>query len=326
MAESGLPKVLMLWPPPVYEHFQSEFCRNFHFVKAYESSLPIADFLASSPIAASATAMFVTSLGSPISADILRRLPALRCIVTSSVAIDYIDLAECHRRRISVASQGDVTSDDSADTAVVLLIDVLRKISAGDRYVRHRSWKTEADHNLGSKLGGKKVGILGLGKIGSKIATRLNAFGCKVAYTSRTEKLSVPYRFYPDLLDLAKHSDVLIVSCALTEETRHLVNKQVLTALGKEGIIVNIARGAIIDETELVSSLVQGRTAGAALDVFEHEPFVPEELREMENVVLTPHTAVHTKESYRGVYECVTANLKAFFLDQPLLTPVLDYS
>lgn len=168
------------------------------------------------------------------------------------------------------------------------------------------------------------MGILGLGKIGLKIGTRLDAFGCEILYTSRAQKPSVPYKFYPNVSDLAANSNILIVSCNLSEETRHIVNKQVLTALGKEGVIVNIARGAIIDELELVRSLLEGRIAGAALDVFENEPFVPKELWEMDNVVLTPHMAVHTKESFRDKYECVIGNFKAFFADQPLLTPVLS--
>lgn len=172
------------------------------------------------------------------------------------------------------------------------------------------------------QLGGKRVGIVGLGSIGLEIAKRLEAFECKISYLSRQKKSSVPYHFYDDVVELASHSNILIICCALNEQTHHLINKEVLLALGKEGFIVNIARGAIIDEKELVHCLQQGIIAGAGLDVFENEPNVPKELLELDNVVLSPHFAVFTEESFRDLFELLVGNLEAFFSNKPLITPV----
>ncbi|TVU06879.1 hypothetical protein EJB05_46915, partial [Eragrostis curvula] len=163
-------------------------------------------------------------------------------------------------------------------------------------------------------------GIIGLGNIGSLIAKRLEAFGCVINYNSRRTKDSVSYNYFPNVHDLASESDVLIVACALNKETWHVVNKDVLVALG---VIINIGRGANIDEAELVNALKEGRIAGAALDVFENEPKVPAELLTMDNVVLSPHVAVFTTESRSDLRDHTIGNLEAFFSGKPLLTPVL---
>jgi len=167
------------------------------------------------------------------------------------------------------------------------------------------------------------VGIIGLGNIGSLIAKRLEAFGCVIYYNSRRPKDSVSYRYFPNVHDLASESDILVVACALNKETRHIVDKDVLEALGKDGIVINIGRGANIDEAALVSALKDGRIAGAGLDVFENEPKVPVELLSMDNVVLTPHSAVFTAESRSDLCEHLICNLEAFFAGKPLITPVL---
>uniref|UniRef100_A0A0A9EE19 D-isomer specific 2-hydroxyacid dehydrogenase NAD-binding domain-containing protein n=1 Tax=Arundo donax TaxID=35708 RepID=A0A0A9EE19_ARUDO len=204
-----------------------------------------------------------------------------------------------------------------------MLIDVLRRVSAAERFVRRGLWSVQGDYPLGSKLGGKRVGIIGLGNIGLLIAKRLEAFGCVIYYNSRRPKDSVSYRYFPNVHDLASESDVLIVACALNKETRHIVNMDVLEALGKDGVIINIGRGTNIDEAEMVRALKEGRIAGAGLDVFENEPKVPAELLSMDNVVLTPHVAVFTSESRSDLREYTIANLEAFFTGKPLLSPVL---
>lgn len=215
-------------------------------------------------------------------------------------------------------------SEDVADMAVALLIDVLRKVSAADRYVRQRLWATKGDFPLGSKLGGKRIGIVGLGSIGFQVAKRLEAFGCSILYNSRKEKEFVSYPFYTNVCELAANSDALIISCGLTEQTRHMINREVLLALGKEGVIVNIGRGAIIDEKELVQCLVQGEIGGAGLDVFENEPNAPKELFALDNVVLAPHMAVFTPESFKALCDIMIGNLEAFFSNKPLLSPVMN--
>jgi hydroxypyruvate reductase 2 len=206
---------------------------------------------------------------------------------------------------------------------VGMVIDVMRRVSAAERYVRRGLWPVQGDYPLGSKVSGKRVGIIGLGNIGSLIAKRLEAFGCVISYNSRNPKRSLPYTYYADVRALAADSDVLVVSCALNSETRHIVGGEVLDALGEGGVVVNVGRGANVDEAALVRALREGRIAGAGLDVFEGEPKVSPELREMENVVLTPHVAVWTAESRSDLRDHTVANLDAFFSGDPLLTPVM---
>ncbi|KAK1438673.1 hypothetical protein QVD17_04483 [Tagetes erecta] len=172
------------------------------------------------------------------------------------------------------------------------------------------------------ELGGRRVGIVGLGSIGSLVAKRLEPFGCTIAYTSRNKKSQVPYAYYPTALDLATNTDSLIVCCALSDETRHIINRGVLTALGKKGVMVNIGRGALVDEKELVKFLVEGELGGAGLDVFEKEPEVPKELFTLDNVVLSPHKAILTPESFDKVTELMIANITTFFSNKPLLSEI----
>ncbi|KAL0302301.1 UNVERIFIED_CONTAM: Glyoxylate/hydroxypyruvate reductase HPR3 [Sesamum calycinum] len=250
--------------------------------------------------------------------------PLLRLVVTTSAGINHIDLVECRRRGISVANAASIFSADVADLAVGLLLDVLRRISAGNRFVKGGLWPMQEAYPLGFKLGGKKVGIVGLGSIGLYVAKRLESFGCAISYNSRKEKPSVSYAFCPDICKLAANSDVLVICCALTEQTHHMINREVLLALGKEGALVNIARGAVVDEKELVSCLQSGEIGGAGLDVFENEPSVPKELHELNNVVMSPHCAAFTEESMRDLYELMCANLEAFFSNKPLLSLIQE--
>ncbi|CAI0470543.1 unnamed protein product [Linum tenue] len=325
--EENLPQVLLLLHPAAFtifgeEHFTSA---KFRFLKAYESSLPLDEFLAAN--ARSVRALLV-SAATVVGAGILDLLPELRVIVTTSAGLDQLDLAECRRRGIRIASAGDIYSADVADCAVGLLIDVLRKISASNRYVKNGFWASKGDYPLGSKqLRGKRIGIVGLGRIGLQVAKRLQqGFGCTVSYNSRKKKNpdQVPYPFYQDVRELAANSDALILCCGLTEQTRHAVDKEVLAALGKAGVIVNVARGAVVDEKEMVRCLVEGEIAGAGLDVFEDEPVVPKELLELDNVVLSPHSAVLTRESMMELARLVVGNLEAFFSNEPLLSEYED--
>ncbi|KAJ0779287.1 putative oxidoreductase [Helianthus annuus] len=314
-----LPNVLLLGPPSVFKSYEREFSEKFHFLKPWESSIPLHQFL--STHAGSVKAAFC-SASSRVTTGVLQNLPELRFIVTSSVGVDHIDLHECKRRGVKVANAGSIFSEDVADAAVGLLIDVLRRISAANRFVKAGLWHQNGDYPLGHKLGGKRVGIVGMGSIGLDVAKRLNAFGCIISYTSRNEKRHVKFPFCPNIQELAAKSEILVICCALTDQTRHMIDKSVMLALGRDGIIVNIARGAIINEKDLVECLLQQEIAGVGLDVFENEPDVPEELLELDNVVMTPHHAVMTEESLRDLYELVVRNLDAFFSNKPLMFEV----
>ncbi|KAJ9188412.1 hypothetical protein P3X46_003771 [Hevea brasiliensis] len=318
-----LPQVLLLKPTPVMAVLgEHQFSSNkYQFLKAWESPLPLYQFLTKY---ANSIQAILCSGAAPVTDDLLQLLPSVRLVVAASAGTNHIDLMACCRRGISVTNAGNVFSDDGADAAVGLLFDILRKISAADRYVRQGLWVKKGDYALGSKLGGKRIGIVGLGGIGLQVAKRLEAFGCIISYNSRKKKTFVSYPFYSNICELAADSDALIICCALTDQTRHMINKEVLSALGKEGFIVNIGRGAIIDEKELVRCLVEGEIAGAGLDVFEKEPDIPKQLLELENVVLSPHKAVFTPESFLALSELVVGNLEAFFSNLPLLSPVMD--
>ncbi|CAH8382464.1 unnamed protein product [Eruca vesicaria subsp. sativa] len=317
MSESPL---VLVHRPPTFDYMDELLSHNFRILTTHQtSSAPL-------PVSLSRHASSITAVLNmgmlKIDADLLSHFPSLQLIVCTSVGTDHIDLPECKRRGISVANAGEAYSEDVADCAVGLLISVLRQIPAADRYVRSGKWVKSGDFQLGSKLSGKRVGILGLGSIGSLIAKRLEPFGCIISYNSRRQKQSIPYLYYPDVVSLAANNDVIILCCALNDQTRHIVNREVMEALGKNGIIINVGRGGLIDEKEMVKCLVEGVIGGAGLDVFEKEPEVPEELFGLDNVVLSPHAAMETSGSLDNIAQLALSNLKAFFSNQPLISPV----
>ncbi|GAA0183801.1 hypothetical protein Leryth_026707 [Lithospermum erythrorhizon] len=317
--EKELPQVLILRTTFVFQLYEKEFHKKFKVLKAWESPLPIESFIESE--AQNVEAIFCSGL-TPITKDIISQLPLLKIVVTESTGLEHIDMGECKRKGIAVTYAGSVYAEDVADMAIGLVIDVLRKISMADRFIRNGLWPSGVQFPMGSKVGGKRVGIVGLGNIGLMIARRLEGFGCTISYNSRKKKGSTPYKFYTDVVEMASDNDVLIVCCSLTEQTRHIINNEVLRALGKDGVLINVGRGAIINEDDLVECLIEGEIAGVGLDVFEHEPNVPKQLFTMENVVMTPHRAAFTKEGFFDVFQLVMGNLEAFFSDKPLLTPV----
>ncbi|KAF8104526.1 hypothetical protein N665_0171s0032 [Sinapis alba] len=311
--------VVLVHRPPKMTYMDELLSRNFQILNIPTSpeSLPI--FLSRH---ASSIRAFVNIRRLKIDADLLSHLPSLQLLVCTSVGTDHVDLAECKRRGIAVTNAGDAYSEDVADCAVGLLISVLRRIPAAGRYLRAGKWGKLGDFQLGIKVSGKRVGILGLGSIGSLIAKRLESFGCIISYNSTSQKPSIAYQYYPDVVSLAANNDVIVLCCVLNDQTRHIVNREVMESLGKNGVIINVGRGGLIDEKEMVKCLVHGVIGGAGLDVFEKEPQVPEELFGLDNVVLSPHTAVATPGSLDNVSELALANLKAFFSNQPLISPV----
>jgi lactate dehydrogenase-like 2-hydroxyacid dehydrogenase len=233
-------------------------------------------------------------------------LPSLVIIAINGVGVDKVDLAFARSRHVQVTTTPGLLSDDVADLAVGLVICLLRGIPEADAFVRNGNWR-KGEKPLARKVTGRRFGVVGLGSIGSAIAARLAAFG-PVAYTGPRQK-PVAYAFHADVETLAKASDVLILACPATATTRYLVNARVLAALGPEGYLVNVARGSVVDESAMIDALEQGQLAGAALDVFENEPQVPERLSNSLRVVLTPHIASATVETRIRMAEHVLACL-----------------
>ncbi|KAK1376010.1 Hydroxyphenylpyruvate reductase [Heracleum sosnowskyi] len=255
--------------------------------------------------------------------QLIDSLPSLEIVSSYSVGLDKIDLGYCKEKGIRVTNTPDVLTDDVADLAIGLILTTLRGISACDRFVRAGFWKAKGDFKLTTKFTGKTVGIIGLGRIGMAIAKRAEAFSCPITYYSRTEKPDLKYKYYPSVTELASNCDILVVACPLTAETRHVVNREVIDALGPKGLLINIGRGPHVDEAELVSALVEGRLGGAGLDVYENEPEVPEQLFGLDNVVILPHVGSGTVETRNAMADLVVGNLEAHFSKKPLLTPVV---
>ena len=249
-------------------------------------------------------------------------LPALELIAVNGVGLDGIDLDATRARGIAVTTTPNVLTDDVADVALGLLLASARQISLLDRYVRDGGWERREPVRPASSLRGKTAGIFGFGQIGQAIALRLAAFGIHVRYYQPRAKPGVDVPRAESLLALAQESDYLIVSAPGTPATRHAVDAGVLAALGPQGTLINIARGALIDEEAMIAALQDGTLGAAGLDVFADEPRVPAALRALPNVVLTPHIGSLTVETRHAMGQLVVDNLQAHFAGLPLPTPV----
>jgi lactate dehydrogenase-like 2-hydroxyacid dehydrogenase len=252
---------------------------------------------------------------------LIDRLPALEIVAINGVGYDKIDLPYARARGLRVTNTPDVLTDDVADLAIGLVIAALRRIPQGDAHIRAARWPG-AEMPLARRVSAQRFGIYGLGRIGRAIARRLEGFGVPIAYAGRSRH-DVPYRYCADLTELAAESDVLILAAAAAPGTIGVVDRRVLDALGPQGVLVNIARGALVDEPALIAALAEGRLGGAALDVFATEPHVPEALRALSNVVMTPHVASATVETRGAMADLVLANLLAHFTGEALPTAVV---
>lgn len=262
----------------------------------------------------------VTSARFGVANALLEKLPALEMIALNGVGFDKIDLEFARRRGLKASYTPDVLTDDVADLALGLIISLLREIPAADRYVKDGLWLA-GDMPLARKVTGKKFGIFGFGRIGAAIAARVSVLG-PVAYTATADKAN-GYVFMPNLIDLARASDVLVIACNVSAETERAVGREVLDALGARGYLVNIARGEVVDEPEMIAALGDRRIAGAGLDVFLGEPDVAIRLRGLPNVVLTPHVGSATHETRAEMCRLVLANLDAHFAGEDLPTPLI---
>jgi len=263
----------------------------------------------------------VTSGGVGATRELLARLPQLEILACFGVGVDAIDLAYAKQRGIRVTNTPDVLTDEVADLALGLLLATARRIVEADRYVRSGAWLRGTMH-LNQRLHGKRLGIVGMGRIGQAIAVRAAAFNMQIAYFGPRAK-DLPYRFEPDLVALARSVDFLVAATPGGAATRGLVSREVIEALGPKGTFINIARGSVVDEPALVDALVNGRLAGAGLDVFADEPHVPDALLKLDSVVLQPHQASATHETRAAMGQLVIDNLAAYFAARPLLTQVV---
>ncbi|MBC3943182.1 2-hydroxyacid dehydrogenase [Sphingomonas albertensis] len=255
---------------------------------------------------------------SVVDAALLDRLPALEIVAIHGVGYDGIDLAAAQARGIAVTTTPDVLTDDVADLAIALMLAVQRRVVANDRAVRDGGWQVD----LSRRASGRRIGIFGLGRIGKAIAKRAAPFARGLHYTARSAKPDFTGVFHADIASLAAACDVLIVSAPGGDATAHIVDAGVLAALGGDGILVNIARGSLIDETALIAALAAGTIAGAGLDVFADEPSVPDALKAMDQVVLSPHQGSATVDGRAAMAALVVANLDAHFSGKALLTPL----
>lgn len=264
----------------------------------------------------------VTSGKVGVGPELMRALPNLRAVINFGVGYDTTDVVQAAERGIAVSNTPDVLNDCVADTALALYLDVLRGISSADRFVRRGDWLGKGNFPLATKASGKRVGILGLGRIGRVIARRLEGFDCEISYHSRNQVEGVSYRYAASPRDLAAGCDVFIVAAAGGPGSTRLVDAEVIEAIGPDGYLINIARGSVVDEDALVAALLAGRLAGAGLDVFADEPKVPEDLLALENVVLLPHLGSGTHETRAAMADLTLANLRSFVTTGGVLTAV----
>ena len=297
-------------PPFLYEPLKADY-RCHDYVQAADKQALLA---AQSKVIRG----LVQGGGTVTPTSLLDALPALEIISVFGVGYDGVPVEYCRKRGLKVTNTPDVLTDDVADVAVALVMMTGRGFVRLNRFAQAGEWKKRGPE-LTTKLSGRTVGILGLGRIGKAIAQRVSAMGMNVAYTGRRPQ-DVSYRFVPDLKALAAESDFLVVACPGGATTKNMVNADVLAALGKKGTLINIARGSIVDEPALVDALRSGTIKGAGLDVFADEPNIPEPMFAMENVVLLPHVGSATRETRQAMGDLCKANLDAWFAKKPLPT------
>jgi lactate dehydrogenase-like 2-hydroxyacid dehydrogenase len=259
-------------------------------------------------------------------ATMMRALPNLGLIACYGTGYEGVDREEARARGIIVTHAGEANSTAVAEFAMGLVIACARGMVRGDRYVRAGRWRGDIIERtaITPEIAGQRLGIYGLGSIGAKIATRAAAFEMQIGYHNRRQRPDLPYMYHPTLLGLAEWADVLMVAVRADATNYHAVDAKVLSALGPRGHLVNISRGIAVDADALCDALEAGTIAGAALDVFEDEPKVPERLKGLDNVILTPHMAAISANAQRAQREVLFANLEAFFAGRPVPSRVPD--
>lgn len=264
----------------------------------------------------------VTSGHDGIRDELLDGLTALEIISNYGVGYDAINIDKAVAKNILVTHTPDVLNEEVATTAMMLLMAVSRELIVNDRYIRNGNWPKNGNTPLSRSIDSMSVGLLGYGRIGQAIARKLEAFSCQVSYHARSERSQSPHHYYPELVDMARDVTALVVITPGGPSTHNLVTEQVLNALGPQGILINVARGSVVDEDALIAALQDNRLGAAGLDVFAAEPHVPEALIKMDNVVLTPHIGSATIETRHAMAELAVENLLRYFSEGRASTPV----
>lgn len=293
---------------------EQNFTLHFFNITAPVKQLP-------EQVAASIIAI-VTSGTIALTNELIDRLPDLKIISSSSVGYDAIDIELCNKRGIKVCNTPGLMTNDTADLAIMLILATRRRLMFGDQWLRSNQWAEKGPMPLTSSLSGKKLGIVGLGRIGQAIATRAQAMQLEIAYFGRNKKNNCDYQYESQLIDLANWADILVVCCPGGKDTVGLINKQILIALGKQGTLINVARGSVVDQTALIEALANNTIDSAGLDVFTEEPCRGDIFKGLHNVVLSPHHASGTVETRANMSQMVVDNLEAYFSGKALITPV----
>ncbi|MGC4937436.1 2-hydroxyacid dehydrogenase [Kribbella sp. DT2] len=309
---------LVLMPGPMNRSVPDGLADDFEVIRLWEAEDPAAVLEERGK-----DVVAVANGGTTIDGEFLDRLPNLQIVASFGVGYDKIDAGAAAERGVVVTNTPGVLDAEVADTAMGLLLMTARELSSAERYLRDGRW-TERPYPLApATLSGRKMGILGLGRIGEAIAHRAAAFGISVAYHNRHRK-DVAYDYYPTLVELAAASDILMIVIPGGAETEHLVNAEVLAALGSDGILINVARGTVVDEAALVDALKSRTILSAGLDVFEHEPEIHPGLLEVDNAVLLPHVGSGTVPTRDAMGGLVVKNLVSWFNHGVPVTPVRE--
>ena len=259
--------------------------------------------------------------GYKITPELMKSMTNLKIIACYGVGYDAIDIDYAKSLGIKVTNTPEVLNDEVADTAIALMLCVYKQIVDADNFARNNSW-VNGDFPLSKKFSGSKLGIVGMGRIGKAIAKRAEAFDCVISYHSRNKK-DVKYKFYDNINELAKDVDTLCIITPGGKETEKLINQKVLKDLGTNGVLINVARGSVVDQDELIYCLKNNIILAAGLDVYVNEPNIPKELIDLKNTVLLPHIASGTVETRNAMGQLVYDNIKNYFEDKPLISQVL---
>ncbi|MEF3089625.1 2-hydroxyacid dehydrogenase [Raoultella scottii] len=258
---------------------------------------------------------------SKVEAALINQLPQLKLIAVFGVGYDGVDIRAAAARGVQVTNTPDILTDDVADLGIALMLNVSRRINGAQKFIERGGWQS-GTYPQSTKVSGGRLGIVGFGRIGRAVAKRAQGFAMCIACFDRNPVESSEVTYYPDLLELAKNSDVLMVCASAGKESQKLINHDVLAALGPQGILINIARGSVVDEEALAEALTLGTIGGAGLDVFANEPHVPQALLNRDDVVVTPHIGSATRATRAAMAKLVIDNIAAFYAGKPLLTPV----